>query len=193
MNELVRLDIIRRFHGGASCRAIARATGVDRKTVAGVIRAYALARQTPHVALPTLRRRGSQLDRFADLITTLVERYPDITAVRLDEELRGAGFTGGHTIVKERLRAVRPRAAEAPVIRFETGPGLQAQMDYSPFDIPFTDEGRRRVYAFQLILSHSRRRYLRFVESQDFATTPASTSGPLSIWAVSPRCVSTTA
>ena len=171
MNEVVRLEIIRRFHGGASCRAIARGTGVDRKTVAGVIRAYALARQTPHVALPTLRRRGSQLDRFADLITTLVERYPDITAVRLDEELRAAGFTGGHTIVKDRLRAVRPRPVEVPVMRFETGPGMQAQMDYSPFDIPFTGEGRRRVYAFQLILSYSRRRYVRFVESQDFATT----------------------
>jgi len=171
MNEVVRLDILRRFHGGASCRAIARATHVDRKTVAGVIRAYEIGRHRPHVALPTLRRRGSQLDRFGDLISTLVERYPAITAVRLDEELRAAGFTGGHTIVKDRLRAVRPHPAEAPVMRFETGPAMQAQMDYSPFDIPFTDEGRRRVYAFQLVLSYSRRRYLRFVESQDFATT----------------------
>jgi transposase len=171
MNEVVRLEIIRRFHAGASCRAIARSTSVNRKTVAEVIRAYETARGTPQVALPTLRRRGSQLDRFADLIATLIARYPDITAVHLHEELRAAGFTGGHTIVKDRLRAVRPRATDAPVMRFETGPGMQAQMDYSPFDIPFTDEGRRRVYAFQLILSYSRRRYLHFVESQDFTTT----------------------
>jgi len=171
MNDLVRLEILRQFHGGASCRAIGRSTGIDRKTVAAVIRAYDHARQMPHCGLPGVRTRGSQLDRFSELITTLVTRYPSITAVRLDEELRAAGFTGGHTIVKDQLRAVRPRATEEPVIRFETGPGAQAQMDYSPFDIAFTEEGPRRVYACQLILSYSRRRYLRFVESQDFATT----------------------
>jgi hypothetical protein len=44
-------------------------------------------------------------------------------------------------------------------------------MDYSPFDIPFTEEGERRVYAFSYILGYSRRRYLRFVETQDFTTT----------------------
>ena len=44
-------------------------------------------------------------------------------------------------------------------------------MDYSTYDLDFTDEGRRRVYAFSYILGYSRRQYLHFVESQDFATT----------------------
>ena len=171
MNELVRQEIIRRFHGGASCRAIGRVLGINRKTVAGVLRAYEVARQTPHSALPVVASRRSKLDAYADQITALLGRYPDITAVRLNEELRAAGFTGGYTIVKERLRALRPQATLTPVVRFETGPGVQAQMDYSPFDIPFTEEGPRRVYAFSYILAYSRRRYLRFVESQDFATT----------------------
>ena len=171
MTELERLDILRRVHGGASVRAIARAVRCDRKTVAGVIRAYARDRDTPQSALPRVRPRRSQLDAYADQIAALLERYPDITAVRLDEELRAQGFTGGHTIVKDRLRRLRPQATQAPVVRFETGPGVQAQMDYSPFDLAFTDEGRRRVYAFSYILGYSRRRYLRFVESQDFPTT----------------------
>jgi transposase len=171
MTKLERLEIIRRVLGGASFRAIARAMRIDRKTVAGVIRAYEQERHEPHSALPRVRSRRSQLDAYAAQITALLDRYPEITAVRLDEELRTAGFTGGHTIVKARLRALRPQPTQAPVIRFETGPGVQAQMDYSPFDIAFTEEGRRRVHAFSYILGYSRRRYLRFVESADFTTT----------------------
>ncbi len=171
MTELERLEIVRRVHAGASFRAIARALRVDRKTVAHVIHTYEQQREMPSSALPRPRPRRSQLDAYADHIAALIERYPDITAVRLDEELRAKGFTGGYTIVKERLRRLRPHATRAPVIRFETGPGVQAQMDYSSFDIAFTEEGRRRVYAFSYILGYSRRRYLRFVEGQDFATT----------------------
>jgi transposase len=171
MNELERLEIIRRFHGGASFRAIGRAMGIDRKTVTVVIRAYERERQEPHSALPRVRSRRSKLDVYADQIAALLGRYPDITAVRLDEELRAAGYKGGHTIVKERLRELRPNPTQAPVIRFETGLGVQAQMDYSPFDIAFSEEGQRRVHAFSYILGYSRRRYLRFVESYDFATT----------------------
>ena len=44
-------------------------------------------------------------------------------------------------------------------------------MDYSPYEIAFTAEGRRRVHAFSYILAYSRRQYVRFVETQDFATT----------------------
>ncbi len=57
------------------------------------------------------------------------------------------------------------------MIRCETAPGAQAQVDYAVQDIDFTAEGRRRVSLFSYILGHSRRQDLRFVESQDMATT----------------------
>jgi hypothetical protein len=44
-------------------------------------------------------------------------------------------------------------------------------MDYSTYTLPFTREGPRRVHLFSYVLGYSRRQYLRFVESQDFATT----------------------
>ncbi|GMR22386.1 MAG: hypothetical protein BMS9Abin37_0733 [Acidobacteriota bacterium] len=171
MTEAERAEIVRRFYAGASFRSIARALGINRKTVAAVIKAHQKERAEPNLALEAPARRRSLLDPFVPQIESLLARYPDLTAVRLLEELRAEGFTGGYTIVKHRLRQMRPRPVVQPVIRFETEPGIQAQMDYSPFDIDFTSEGKRRVHAFSYILGYSRRRYLRFVESQNFTTT----------------------
>lgn len=171
MTDEQRAEIIRRWYGGGTFRGIARELGLDRKTVGLAVRTHEQQRSEPNLALPSPARRKRLLDAYADEIKNLLARYPDITAVRLDEELRVLGFKGSHTVVKDRLRELRPQPTKAPVVRFETGPGVQAQMDYSPFDLAFTEEGERRVYAFSYILGYSRRRYLRFVESQDFTTT----------------------
>jgi transposase len=170
MNDGVVNQIVALFHGGASVRRIARSLGVGRRTVDKVLRQVEQARNA--AATPQPRgRRGSLLDAYEPVIVDLLARYPDITAARVHEEVRGRGYTGGYTILSERVRLLRPRPVVAPVRRFETAPGEQAQMDYSTYDLDFSDEGRRRVYAFSYVLGYSRRQYLRFVEAQDFATT----------------------
>jgi transposase len=143
MNDEQRAEIIRRYYGGTSFRRIARALHVDRKTVSKVVAAHQKQREEPHSALPPPVRRASLLDPYRQQIEDLLARYPDLTAVRLHEELAASGFKGSYTIVRERLRRVRPKPVSEPVVRFETAPGVQAQMDYSPFDVDFTAEGRR--------------------------------------------------
>jgi transposase len=170
MNDTLISQIVALFHGGASMRRIARSLGISRRTVAKALGQIEQARG----AGPTLRpkaQRGSLLDVYEPMIVDLLARYPDITVQRIREELRVRGYTGGYTILSQRVQRLRPRPAIVPVRRFETAPGQQAQMDYSTYDLDFTDEGRRRVYAFSYVLGYSRRQYLHFVEAQDFTTT----------------------
>lgn len=174
MKETTKNEIVRLSLAGTSKRRIARLLGIDRKTVAKVLDQHRLDREegTLHADLPRPpKRRSSKLDLYRKDIEDLLERYPGIKAQRLLEELQNRGFGGGYTIVKELLREIRPRPATEPVDRFETAPGLQAQMDYSPYKIDFTREGPRLVHAFSYVLAYSRRQYLRFVESQDYPTT----------------------
>src|SRR5260370_25105394 len=105
MDESTRNEIIRMFYSRASHRRIARTLGVDRKTVAKIITEHEEARAG---ASPQKRRpRKSLLDPFQDNIAQILERYPEITAVRMLEELRWLGFKGAYSIVRDDLRTLR--------------------------------------------------------------------------------------
>jgi transposase len=170
MTEQKRNEIISRWRADASIRQIARSLGMSRNTVSRVLAQIQARRAGDPDGSPS-QRRPSRLDPYQQVILELLSRYPDLTAVRLLEELRQRGFTGGYSVVRQRLAELRPRSARPPVVRFETGPGAQAQMDYAVYDLDFTSEGRRRVNLFSYILGYSRRQYLHFVESQDLTTT----------------------
>jgi transposase len=174
MNEELRHEIIRRFHEGQSQRGIGRDLNIGRTRVARVLAEHEQAREGPQ-PISTLgrppARRGSLLDDYREAMGDLLARYPHITAVRMFEELQARGFAGKYSTVRNHLRKLRPRPTRPLVERFETGPGKQAQMDYAQYDLDFVLDGRRRVYLFSYILAWSRRQYLCFTESQDFATT----------------------
>jgi transposase len=121
MNEELRNEIVRRHQSGTSMRRLAKDLGLARDTVQDVVRRWQADRagELP----PRRRRRPSRVDPFNDTIRQLLERYPDITFVRIFEELRAQGFTGGLSIVRERVLELRPTPAREPVVRFETSAG----------------------------------------------------------------------
>ena len=165
LGELVMiLDLARQ---GLSVTAIARRTGLDRKTV----RKYVARGLEPPAYAPRPPRPGL-LQPFEAYLRERVERFPDLTGQRLWRELRDLGFTGGYTIVTDFLREVRP--APEPVFerRFETPPGRQAQVDFAFFRVRFDSEpeAERIVWLFSLVLGHSRMLWGRFVARQDLAS-----------------------
>jgi transposase len=107
-------EILTLFHDGASMRRIARTLRIGRQTVRRVLEQVEHARSDGHEQIPAQpKKRGpSQLDAFETTIADLLTRYPKITVKRLREELRHSGYTGGHTILHQRVRALRPRPEE---------------------------------------------------------------------------------
>src|SRR5438270_12022180 len=99
-----------------SRRAIARALHISRNTVRRILAEHGDKRGVIHSALPQKpqRARPSKLDAFRPQVDALVRTYSDITAQRVFEELRGKGFIGGYTGVKDLMRRIRPRPAHEP-------------------------------------------------------------------------------
>lgn len=171
-------DVIHRWQNLQSVRSIASELNLSRYKVTRIIATHAQARDAasqtdaPPASLgPAPKLRPSKLDPFADQITQLLERYPKITSTRVFEELKRNGYDGGYSILKERVRELRKTPARQLTVRFETAPGVQAQMDWATYEINFTVEGKRRVNLFSYILGYSRRQYIHFTESMDFETT----------------------
>ena len=195
MNEALRHEIVQRHQAGASLRSIARELGISRGAVARALarlQAQRAGRAAP-LSGPRSRSRHSIIDPFEPVLKELLVKYPNLTVERAWQELRQRGFGGGYTVVRERVRLLRPRPAPAAVPRFETGPGQQAQMDFAVHDIDFSREGRRRVYLFSYLLGYSRRQYLRWVESMDLVTTLREHAAWRSVtWAALPASACTT-
>ena len=151
----LRNEVLHRHHLGESQRRIARQLGISRWKVAEIVAGYERARDpaSPKVPLPDglerpPEKRGSKLDAWEPQLRELLQRYPNITATRMFEELAKLGYKGRYSLVRDRVRELRSRPIKPLTVRFETGPGEQAQMDWSTYEIPFTEEGRRKVNAF---------------------------------------------
>ena len=62
--------------------------------------------------------RASKLDPFKGIIRARLAEYPELSAARLFEDVRAAGYPGGYDQVKRHVRKVRPREPVEPPVRF---------------------------------------------------------------------------
>jgi len=100
---------------GTSKSALARQLGVSRDTVHRWIRSGDLDRDLDGEVVRYGPRppRPTKLDAYKPIIEARLAAYPELSAVRLLDEIRAAGYAGGYSQLKAFVRRVRPIPAPA--------------------------------------------------------------------------------
>ena len=151
-----RVEVKALRESGLSKSATARRLGVDRRTV---------GRWESKSSTTERKRRAHKLDPYKEIVRTRLATYPELSAQRLFEEVRAAGYDGGYGRVRDYVRELREAEPREAAVRFETPPGHQGQVDFGTFR---TSWGRR--HALVVVLGHSRLQWLEFYPSQTMET-----------------------
>lgn len=153
-------------HHGWSIAALAREFGLNWRTA----RRYAGAG-----APPRYRPRARPAELTAAGLAHVERRLaacPDLRATVLHRELcDGYGYAGSYTSLRRRVVELRPRVTTEPEIRFETGPGIQTQGDWTDCGSWPLGDGSVSLYAFVAILGSSRMLAVHFATEKTRATT----------------------
>ena len=132
---------------------IAAACGLDERTVR-----YWQAQATYRPRQAT--HRASKLDPFMGLLTRWLAEHA-YSATKLLHKLREAGYTGGYSILKERVTQLRP-PRQAPFLSLAFEPGECAQVDWGCAGTLQVGGVRRRLSFFAMVLCYSRKLYVEF-------------------------------
>ncbi len=153
---------------GWSISALAREFGLNWRTA----RRYATA-----PAPPGYPRRACPAELTPAQLAHVERRLaacPSLRGTVLLRELRELGYRASATSLRRRLRILRPAAMGEPLIRFETGPGIQSQGDWTDCGRWPLGDGSAALHAWVTVLGCSRMLALRFATNKTRATTLAA-------------------
>ncbi|WP_158619325.1 IS21 family transposase [Corallococcus sp. AB011P] len=156
--EVLKLHLV----DGVSIRAIAKRLHMSRNTVRGLVAKRPQPRRAP------VEPRTSLLMPYEAMLKQLLDDTPELRAPAVLERLRHEGYQGGVSILRERMRRIRPREKEA-FLTLRFAPGEAVQVDWADFGFALPGIPRR-VSAFVMALCHSRYLYLEFALSQSMGS-----------------------
>ena len=148
---------------GRSMRGIASDLGISRDTVRKYVRSPQIPKSKPRA------KRGSKLDAYKEYIDVRLSEGLE-NCVVLQREITELGYEGGYTTLKNYVHPRRRPGQSKATVRFETGPGEQAQIDWGVFSYVGEDGRKHRMWAFVMVLGWSRAIYTEFVRRADEAT-----------------------
>ena len=146
---------------GKGVREIARDLGLSRNTVRRYLRDPDAARYQARPA------RVAKLDPYKDYLAERVkaaapERIPAPVLLR---ECQERGYAGEITMLKAFVASLYPKVEPEPIVRFETEPGEQMQVDWATIR-----RGPSRLSVFVATLGWSRAAYVQFVSDERVET-----------------------
>jgi transposase len=134
---------------------IARQLGVHHATVDRVLSQAGLAKaERAH--------RPSLIDPYLAFVRESLKQYPRLSASRLYAMVRERGYSGGEDHFRHLIALYRPRPPAEAYLRLRTLPAEQAQVDWGHFGKIRIGRAERTLMAFVMVLSFSRRIFLRF-------------------------------
>ncbi len=149
-------EIVRLYHGEKwPIGTIAGQLGLHHTTVQRVLRHTGV---DPKVVAP----RPSMADPFVPFIVEQLEKYPGLRASRLFVMIKERGYPGGPDHLRRIVSRLRPKKPAEAFQRLRTMPGEQAQVDWAHFGKLTVGRAQRPLWAFVMVLSYSRRLFLRF-------------------------------
>jgi transposase len=166
-----------------SARVISRRLHCSWRTVAQALE----LEQPPPCLDPS---RVSRLDPYKAKIDALLAKYPELSAVRIHEEIRRGpdGYTGSVITVRRYLRSIRPpRGRVYQEVHYE--PAQAMQVDWGECGYVQVGETRRKVSVFVAVLCYSRLMFIEFTLSQRKAEFYRGVVNALNFFGGSPRAI----
>lgn len=144
---------------GFSKSAVARKLGISRDTV----RRYA---NTPNDYVPKINRKPVYLPYIATMLETARDEGVEIPTTVIYEEIVKLGYDDSLRWLQQVMRRYELRKRtkdDEPLIRFETEPGKQMQVDWVEFP-------KDNLSAFVATMGYSRASYVEYVDNEKVET-----------------------
>ncbi len=144
------------YEKGHNISQIAELTKLDRKTVRKRLHEVDLVKPKRIITKP------SKLDPYKHYIIDFISKENHrIPSSAILSDIKSMGYEGGRSILQEFLtKEYRERNIEQdPVVRFETLPGEQMQVDWTTIR-----HGKDSIYAFVATLGYSRYTFVCFTD-----------------------------
>lgn len=134
-------------------------------------------------------KRKSIMTPFLSFIVETLTKYPRLAASRLHEMVRQRGYSGGVDHFRHLISLYRPRPSAEAYLRLRTLPGEQGQVDWGHFGYIEIGKARRPLMAFVMVLSYSRKLFLRFYLNAQMANFLRGHEAAFTAWNGLPRVI----
>jgi transposase len=159
--KILRYHLVEKWKVGT----ISRQLGVHHDAVERVL---------SQAGLPKVERadRPVMIDPYLPFIMETLKQYPTLTASRLYAMVQERGYDGGPDHFRHQVACLRPRPQPEAFQRLKTLPGEHSQIDWGHFGNITIGRAQHKLMAFVMVLSYSRRIFLRFYLNAQMANFP---------------------